>query len=358
MALHNILITGASGYLGGTVLARWKSANLPPYSHLYALVRSEEQGETVEQYGAEPFIADLHNQEAIAAKIVDLNITVIYFLIDAYTAKHQPNMIQALGKVKTKTGQDVHFLHTTGAKQFSRHAGMPTNEPLLDTNPHLYDLQKNAKGPHGFVNESVKANIIVIDEAQRHGVRSYIFAPCLVYGRGEGFGNKTSIQDVSIVQAAQGARRVCAVDSDDPTWPVCHVIDTATLYLQILQKILSGEEIAHGKNGYYLASSGPIAWNEVYAAFAKALYKRKIVEDDNVHQADETSRIKMAAGLGVNSQEIQVLMGGKCLYTAKRGYEIGWKPQYPPEHFFDVVEDEVALILEGLERNKGKANIR
>ncbi|PYH91876.1 NAD dependent epimerase/dehydratase family protein [Aspergillus ellipticus CBS 707.79] len=331
--MHNILITSASGYLGGTVLARWQSANLPSYSHLYAL------------YGAEPLVANINNQAEIASKIIDLNITVIYFLIDAYTAKHQSNMIQALGQVKAKTGQDVHFLHTTGAKQFIRHAGMPTNEPLFDTNPHLYDLQKNAKGPHAFFNEFVHAHAIIIDEAERHSVRSYIFAPCLVYGRGEGFGNKTSIQDVSIVQAAQGARRVCAVDSNNQTWPVCHVIDTATLYLQILRKILSGEDIGHGKNGYYLASSGPITWNEVYKAFAKALYKRKVVDDDDVHQVDEESRVKMAEGLGVKPQEIQVLMGGKCLYTAKRGYEI-------------VADQEVELILEGLENNKGKASIR
>lgn len=44
---HNILITGASGYLGGTILARWERAKLPPYQTLYALVRTKEQGEAV-----------------------------------------------------------------------------------------------------------------------------------------------------------------------------------------------------------------------------------------------------------------------------------------------------------------------
>ncbi|GKZ20540.1 hypothetical protein AbraIFM66951_005865 [Aspergillus brasiliensis] len=355
---HNILITGASGYLGGTVLNRWKSANLPPYTHLYALVRSEDQAEKVKQYGAEPLLADFNDQKRIAAKIVDLSITIIYFLIDAYTAKHQLNMISALAKVKDKTGQQVHFLHTTGTKQFSQHAGMPTDEALLDTRPDLYELQKGAKGPHVFINESVETNVTVIDHAERHGVRSYIFAPCLVYGRGEGFGNKTSIQDVSIVQAAQGARRVCAVDSDNPTWPVCHIADTAALYLQMLRKILSGEDIGYGKNGFYLASSGPIAWQDVYSAFAKALYKRKVVDDDKVHRADDESLRKMAKGLGVEPDQVQVLLGGKSGYTAKRGYEIGWKPEYAPEHILDVAEEEVDSILEGLSKNKGQANIR
>ncbi|KAJ5974103.1 hypothetical protein N7481_011313 [Penicillium waksmanii] len=153
MVPHNILFTGASGYLGGTVLARWKNASLPPYSHLYALVRSEEHAENVKQYSAEPLVANVHDHDDIAKKIIDLKITIIYYLVDAYTAKHQPAMIKALGEVKHNTGQEVHFLHTTGATQFSRRAGMPTDAPLLDTCPDLYDLQKSAKAPHDFMEE-------------------------------------------------------------------------------------------------------------------------------------------------------------------------------------------------------------
>lgn len=100
---HSILLTGASGYLGGTVLARWKEAKLPSYSHFYTLVRSTEQGDQVKQYGAEPLLANLNDPEDLAAKIVDLKITIVYLLVDAYSAKHQPGIIEALGKVKENT---------------------------------------------------------------------------------------------------------------------------------------------------------------------------------------------------------------------------------------------------------------
>lgn len=87
--LHNILITGASGYLGGTILARWKRAKLPPYQTLFALVRTEEQGEAVKKYGAKPISFDIKDETSIRTAIVENEITVVYFLIEAMTSVSQ-----------------------------------------------------------------------------------------------------------------------------------------------------------------------------------------------------------------------------------------------------------------------------
>lgn len=145
---HNILITGASGYLGGTLLARWQSASLPPYGTLYALVRTEEQAQAVKQYEAVPLVLDLQDHDKLTKTIIEKGITVIFFLIDAFSEQHQKLMIKALGEVKAKSGQEVHFLHTSGAKIFSSHTGFNTSEALLDTDPKVYDIQKNANPPY------------------------------------------------------------------------------------------------------------------------------------------------------------------------------------------------------------------
>jgi uncharacterized protein YbjT (DUF2867 family) len=71
MSSHRILITGASGYLGGTLLARWKEADLPAYDRLYALVRTDAQAEAVGQYGAEPLAFDPRDEAAVREAVVD-----------------------------------------------------------------------------------------------------------------------------------------------------------------------------------------------------------------------------------------------------------------------------------------------
>lgn len=148
---HNILITGASGYLGGTLLARWSSANLPDYEKLYALTRTEEQAKAVKQYGAEPLTINLKEEASINKTVVDNKITIIYYLIDALNSDVQVHMIKALAQVKKQTGQDVHFLHTTGAKLFSNHSGFPTDRPVSDTDAKLYELQKGSQAPHALM---------------------------------------------------------------------------------------------------------------------------------------------------------------------------------------------------------------
>jgi nucleoside-diphosphate-sugar epimerase len=125
----------------------------------------------------------------------------------------------------------------------------------------------------------------MIDTAEAHGVRSYIFVPCIVYGRGFAFGNVDSVQTVAVFKAAKALRQVYKVDDGTPTWPVHHILDTTSPFIKMLRAMLEGRNIGHGKRGYYLASSGAVMWDDIYAAIGKAVKKRGLVDEESVGEA-------------------------------------------------------------------------
>ncbi|PLB49319.1 hypothetical protein P170DRAFT_475615 [Aspergillus steynii IBT 23096] len=114
-------------------------------------------------------------------------------------------------------------------------------------------------------------------------------------------------------------------------------------------RILQGEDIGHGKNGYFLAASGHVHWNDVYQAMASALAKRNAIDDDVITQADEDAMARMGEALGVSPSAVPVLLGGMCRFTADHGGRIGWTPKYGPSHILEAADEEVELILGSLD---------
>jgi nucleoside-diphosphate-sugar epimerase len=234
----SILLTGASGYLGGTILSQLLNPSggkailsRSAYNKIYCLVRNDAQADLLKKWveassskqggeedggGIEPIVLDYLNVDEAERVLREKEITVVFYLIDAFSDKGQRSLIEALGKVRSSAGGDVHFLHTTGAKIFSSHTGTPTDRPLPDDDPEMYDIQKKSKAPLDKMQVPVDTNNVVIELCEKYDVKSYIFAPCIVYGKGEGFGNPISIQTKAIVQCAKALRRVYAVDEGEP----------------------------------------------------------------------------------------------------------------------------------------------
>lgn len=113
MPPNNILVTGVSGYLGGTLLHRLRHAELPTYGTLYALVRTNSQAQAVKRYGTVPLNFDSYNAEAVKDAVLKYDINIVFVLHDAIKAEARVNFIKALSRLKEKNGTDVHLLHVS-----------------------------------------------------------------------------------------------------------------------------------------------------------------------------------------------------------------------------------------------------
>lgn len=85
------------------------------------------------------------------------------------------------------------------------------------------------------------------------------------------------------------------------------------MYIDLLRGILTGGDISpgYGKNGFYLAASGSVVWDDLYKAMALSLKKRGVIEDGSVTRADTVTLAKMGTGLnGVPAGFVPVCVEG------------------------------------------------
>lgn len=67
----NILVTGAAGYIGGTVLAALVSnKSLVPTKNLFAAVRTEEQVQSLQPLGVNALNLNLLNEQAVIEAVL------------------------------------------------------------------------------------------------------------------------------------------------------------------------------------------------------------------------------------------------------------------------------------------------
>lgn len=72
----------------------------------------------------------------------------------------------------------------------------------------------------------------------------------------------------------------------------------------------AGEDIGYNEQGYHLAASGLVAWDDIYAAMANALVKRNVIIHAAVIDADRSALRLMAKGLSCPEVAVTVLLGG------------------------------------------------
>ncbi|KAF9073407.1 hypothetical protein BDP27DRAFT_1216127, partial [Rhodocollybia butyracea] len=343
-----ILLTGASGYLGGSVLVHLLTKfDLEANKiKLYTLVRKTEQVTKVHELGGNvtPLVGDVQDGETMKELIVSNSISVVIETVDARQFAVAEPCIEALAIVKEKLNVPVHFVHTSGAKMFSSHVGMDQSG-FLNDDGDVYGTVSALNTTHPVMKQFVLLNNRIIDFAESKGVRSYIVAPPMVYGPGKGFGNKISIQNVAIVRVARALGQLYQVDKTNTIWALMHIDDQAALYTQVLSSLLR-LEAPYGKKGFYFSENGTFSWRDLSLAILNALRKRNNLDVvDTLPLASEEDLIAMGKVLECNVGMVPVSLAGNCLFRGNNSRKIGWTPEHGVEHLMRSVESEVAHIV-------------
>jgi nucleoside-diphosphate-sugar epimerase len=221
-----ILVTGATGYIGGSVAAGLVAQG----HHVVGLARTAEAAEKLKKRGIEPLAGALtdHGVLARAASTVD-------GVINAANADN-PFVVHAI--LPRLRGSGKVFIQTSGSSVVSTYdEGEPSERVFNEDTP--------------FTPMPEKATRVAIDRqvlgAALDGVRSVVIRPSLIYGRGLGV-EAASVQIPRLIEQAKASGVARHIGRGLNVWSHVHIQDVVDLFLLSLDTAPAGS-LFHVESG-------------------------------------------------------------------------------------------------------------
>ncbi|SCX72586.1 NAD-dependent epimerase/dehydratase family protein [Variovorax sp. EL159] len=282
-----VFITGASGFIGGSVAVRLLAAG----HSVRGLVRDAEKAERIAKLGVEPVIGTLDDRDLLVAEAQKSD-----GVINAADSDHRPGV---LALIEGLWGSGKPLLHTSGSSVISDDArGNSVSETVFEEEtPFVVPPSKQAR-------RDIDTRVL---DAIGSGIRAVVICPSNVYGVGHGL-NPRSVQIPFLVDQAKKSGVVKIVGRGVNVWSNVHIDDLAELYLLALEKAPAGT--------LYFVENGEVSFGEIGAAIAKRMKLGPVVFWPAEEAAKEWGEVWAYFTYGSNSR-----------VNAKRARkELGWKP--------------------------------
>ncbi|PKS05277.1 hypothetical protein jhhlp_008649 [Lomentospora prolificans] len=260
MSGPKILITGATGYIGGSVLttlltsedAGIKSASIS------ALVRKQEQADKLQQNGVQPILFSGLDDTELLTKVASEHDIVIN-TASAFHNRAAAAIIEGLARRKKDTGKEVHLVHTSRTSSLGDQpvSGGYRETRVFSDKDDIYSYLRAREDREPYAQRTT--DLVVFEKGIEASVRTYILMSPTIYAVGDGFFNRTSIQIDTIIRAAYRQGYTSVIGTGAGEWDHVHIMDLKDLYHLILQRLIAGEDLAYGKDGICFNETGVVA---------------------------------------------------------------------------------------------------
>ena len=225
--MKKILITGITGYIGGTVAQKLLDKNY----RVIGLIRNDSQAKELEAAGIETIVGNIHD-EAVLRNAISNADAVIHnadSADDAYVADSIVNALEGSGKT---------FIFTSGSAIFGgKENGEKSDFVFTEDIPLQPRLEMASR---------VLINQYILLAAKKN-IRSIVIVPTMVYGEGLGI-KKNSIQLPALINFSKEKGFGVYFGKGENIWSNIHIEDLADLYVLALEKAKAGS-LYYAENG-------------------------------------------------------------------------------------------------------------
>jgi nucleoside-diphosphate-sugar epimerase len=290
-----VFVTGASGYIGGSVAVRLVAEG----HQVSGLVRSKDAAAKVDELGIAPVHGTLADRDVLveAARTADA-------VVNAANSDNQ-DVIDAILPALAGTGKL--FLQTSGSSIVGDNAGGEPGENVYDEDTPVTPLPDKVE--RVAINDRVRA-------AAADGVRGVVLCPTLIYGTGHG-PHKDSIQVPQLIDLARKSGAARHVGRGLNIWSNVHIDDLVDLYVLAIEQAKPGS--------FLYAENGEASMKALAAAISRLLGFGGRTEAIALEDATrEWGGVAAAFTFGSNSR----------VRARRARADLGWRP-----HRIGLLED-------------------
>lgn len=280
-----LFITGASGFIGGSLAATLVKEGY----EVRGLIRDESRAEELKKFGITPVIGSLDDSELLTFEAKNSD-----GVINAANSDHK-GAVEAL--IKGLEGSNKPFLHTSGSS-------IVGDEAMGEASDRIYYEGEK------FTPEADKVARVALDQyiLNAKGVRSVVLCNTMIYGNALG-PKSMSVQIPRLAKAAKDSGSAKYIGKGLNRWSNVHIEDVVSLYSLALNKAPAGS--------FMFVENG----EEAYGEIARAIATRYQIGKAESLSAEEANKLW--------GREIAVFaLGSNSRVRGKLGRELGWKPKH------------------------------
>jgi len=287
--MKKILITGITGYIGGTIAKKLLDKNY----QVIGLIRNDMHTQELEATGIETIVGNIHDETVLRSAIANADAIIhnADSADDAYMADTIVNALEETGKT---------FIFTSGSAIFGGKENGERNDFVFTEDIPLQPRLEMAS--------RVLINQYILQAAKKN-IRSIVIVPTMVYGEGLGL-KKNSIQLPALINFSKEKGFGVYFGKGENIWSNIHIEDLADLYILALEKAKPGS--------LYYAENGSSTIKELAEKISER-YELQPAQSVTVQEA--VNKFGPAGGyFGFASNSL-------C-NADKARTELGWKPQH------------------------------
>ncbi|KAF2825848.1 nucleoside-diphosphate-sugar epimerase [Ophiobolus disseminans] len=341
--MTKVLLTGATGYVGGEVLYNLTHSSLDGLQ-ISSIVRSGDHAKQLQAAypNIRTVVGDLDDVALVKREAESADI-VLHLASTSHvaSAKAIADGLQARSK---NTSSPHYWIQISGATCYaveeisSGKFGFASDEIFDDTRDQediVTLLRKNTK--------RVVENTVLSQSPST--VKTALIIGPLIYGAGRGPVNQRSVQAPEIVKTTLKLGHGFKLNKGQNIWSNIHVQDLAYLVHSLVSAATNAQDGLWNHDGVYNAENGKMTFEHLNTLIANEAHKQGLIKQDAKAKFDTIDAAKADA----MSDHAAVLWGTNARTVASKARQkLAWRPSAPSLE--DTIPDLVHGEAEGREK--------